>query len=215
MIVSENVQMYLVKLAILKEESDKPLINLSALADELDVQTVSANQMIHKLEDLGLVEYQPYKGVSLTENGNHQAMDILRHRRLWEVFLVNKLGYNSETAENLACRIEHVTTESIDNRLAAFLEYPNLSPMGKQIPPKDFKLKLDDSTPLSSLSIGQKAVVFKLPEDKASVSFLHEAGLTVGSNLKVLASNQNNMLIETNKNKFHLAESLCKEIKVH
>lgn len=215
MTVSENVQMYLVKLAILREDSDDPLINLSALATELEVQTVSANQMIHKLEELSLVEYQPYKGVSLTERGNQQAMDILRHRRLWEVFLVKKLGFNSETAEELACRIEHVTTESIDDRLAAFLEYPNLSPMGKQIPPKDFKLKLDDSTPLSSLTIGQEAVVFKLPEDTNSVSFLHEAGLAAGSKLKVLASNQNNMLIETNKNKIHLAESLCKEIKVH
>ena len=140
--VSENIQMYLVKLAILSESCVDSQINISSLADSLEVQVVSANQMVHKLDELGLVEYQPYKGVSLTDEGYLQAMSILRHRMLWEVFLVNNLGFNSDVAEELACRIEHVTTEEIDDRLAAFLDHPNVSPMGKLIPSKKIKFDL-------------------------------------------------------------------------
>ena len=212
--VSENIQMYLVKLAILSENSVDPLINISSLADALEVQAVSVNQMVHKLDELGLVEYQPYKGVSLTDEGNHQAISILRHRRLWEVFLVNTLGFNSDVAEELACRIEHVTTEEIDDRLAAFLDHPNISPMGKRIPPKDKKFELEKSHPLTSLSAGQEAIVLKLPDDSTIAKYFQDVGLHSGSKVKVLATSQNGtMLIESEKNKFHLAKSICSEIK--
>ena len=213
--VSENIQMYLVKLAILSESSGDPLVNISSLAEALEVQTVSVNQMVHKLDELGLVEYQPYKGVSLTSKGFLQAMNILRHRRLWEVFLVNNLGFETDTAGELACRIEHVTTEEIDDRLAAFLEHPNLSPLGKQIPPKDSTQKIVKTKPLSTLSAGQEAVIVELPSDQMSARYFQDAGLHSGSKVKVLATSQNGtQLIESNSNKIHLADSLCAEIKI-
>jgi DtxR family Mn-dependent transcriptional regulator len=214
--VSENIQMYLVKLAILSEYNVDSLINISSLADALEVQAVSVNQMIHKLDELGLVKYQPYKGVSLTDEGNHQAMSILRHRRLWEVFLVNNLGFKSDAAEELACRIEHVTTEEIDDRLAAFLDHPNISPMGNKIPPKDIKFDLEKSQPLTSLSAGQEAIILKLPDDLTLAKYFQDTGLHSGSNIKVLATSQNGtMLIESGENKIHLAKSICAEIKTH
>ena len=213
--VSENIQMYLVKLALLGDSSGDPLVNISSLAKSLEVQTVSVNQMVHKLDELGLVTYQPYKGVSLTEKGVQQALNILRHRRLWEVFLVNKLGFDTCAAEELACRIEHVTTEEIDDRLAAFLEHPNLSPLGKHIPPKDSILEITKSKPLSSLSAGQEAVIVELADDPTSAKYFQDSGLHSGSKVKVLASNQDGaLLIETENKKINLASSLCTEIKV-
>jgi DtxR family Mn-dependent transcriptional regulator len=215
MVVSENIQMYMVKLLLLSESSGEPLVNISSLADSLEVQTVSANQMVHKLDELGLVEYQPYKGVSLTEEGHHQAVNILRHRRLWEVFLVNNLGFDSDTAEELACRIEHVTTDEIDDRLAAFLNHPNLSPMGKIIPGKDTKHDLENAQPLSTLSTGQNAVIVELPDDSTSARYFQDSGLYSGSKIKVLATSENGtVLVETENNKIHLADSLCAEIKI-
>ena len=212
--ISENIQMYLVELAILNESSDDSLITLSSLAEALEVQPVSVNQMIHKLDESGLVEYKPYKGVSLTIDGHDKAMNILRHRRLWEVFLVKNLGFDSDLAEELACRIEHVTTEEIGNRLSAFLKHPNLSPLGKLIPSKDIKFELEKSLPLSSLSVGQEVVVLELPDDQLSMKFFQDAGLHSGSIVKILATDQGrNMLIETNNTKIHLADSLCTKIK--
>ncbi len=211
---SESIQMYLVELAILNESSGDSLINLTSLAEALDVQPVSVNQMIHKLEESGVVEYQPYKGVSLTVKGNNQAMNILRHRRLWEVFLVNNLGFEPKLAEDLACKIEHDTSEEIGNRLAVFLNHPNLSPLGKLIPSRELKMDLERSQPLSSFSAGQEAVIIKIPEDQISARYFQDAGLHSGSKIKILAVNQNgSMLIETDNNKIQLAGSLCAEIK--
>ena len=212
--VSENIQMYLVELAILSEEDSDHLINLSLLADALDVQTVSVNQMVHKLDELGLVKYQPYKGVSLTKEGYKQATNILRHRRLWEVFLVKNLGFESGTAEELACRIEHATTDEIDNRLAAFLKHPNLSPMGKPIPSKDTKYDLVQTLPLSALSAGQEAVIHSLPNNPTSARYFQDVDIHCGSKVKVLATSQNGtILIEVKNNKIHLADSISSKIK--
>lgn len=212
--VSENIQMYLVELAILNEDSKDSLINLSKLAEVLKVQTVSVNQMIHKLDELGLVSYQPYKGVSLTEIGHQQAMDIIRHRRLWEVFFVSNLGFEPASAEEIACQIEHITTEEIDDRLSAFLDHPKISPLGKTIPSRETNFKLDGSIPLSNLSVGEEATVLSLSEDKDSTSFFHDANLFAGSIVKILSISENsNVLIEVDNKKIHLAHDLCAEIK--
>jgi DtxR family Mn-dependent transcriptional regulator len=108
--MSESEEMYLVTLARLNEAEGKDPTPVSRLAEELAVLPVSVNQMIHKLEESGLVKYTQYKGVTLTETGIRQANNILRSRRLWEVFLVERLHYIPDEAESLACRLEHAVS---------------------------------------------------------------------------------------------------------
>ena len=90
--MSESEEMYLVSISRANEKMDGP-VPLTRLASELDVQPVSVNQMVKKLEEAGKVIYVPYKGGSLSAKGKKQALHILRHRRLWEVFLVEKLHF--------------------------------------------------------------------------------------------------------------------------
>ena len=132
--MSESEEMYLVTIARLNESGDNLPVPVSQLAAELNVLPVSANQMIRKLEETGWVCYTPYKGVSLTEEGAALALQILRHRRLWEVFLVEKLKIPVAEAAELACRLEHFLPVDAAERLAIYLGNPGISPTGSPIP---------------------------------------------------------------------------------
>ena len=107
--MGSGVEMYLVVIYMILSDNENSRLPISRLAERLQVQPVSANQMIKKLAKDGFVEYVPYKGVCLTEKGKKRAASIVRHRRLWEVFLVRELGMTLEDADALACDMEHIT----------------------------------------------------------------------------------------------------------
>ena len=154
-ILSESEEMYLVSIARLVESGVEPPVSISLLAHEMEIASVSANQMVRKLEECELVRYYPYKGVSLTEYGEAAALRVLRHRRLWEVFLVENLQFSPAEAEHQACRLEHVFPDEAVERLAGFLGQPRLSPQGKTIPEPDDPANLDSGIRLSQLPAGQ------------------------------------------------------------
>lgn len=152
---SESEQMYLVTIAMIAEELGEFPVPVSQIAEWLQVTPISANQMIHRLEEIGLVSYRPYKGVALTSKGQQCANHILRFRRLWETFLVKHLQYGTEQAEGLACRLEHAIPVETADRLEAFLEWPRLSPRGKTIPKGDRTASLGKGTNLKNLLTGE------------------------------------------------------------
>ena len=129
---SDSVEMYLVTIAMSRE--DEQPVPLSLLAQELSISPVSVNEMCRKLMERGLVDYRPYEGVTLTSEGSTLACQVLCRRRLWEVFLVEKLGLGVKEAEAMADQLEHATPDRLIERLAAFLEYPTLSPQNQPIP---------------------------------------------------------------------------------
>lgn len=127
--------MYLLRTAELAESSPDAVVPVPALAEQLGISPVSTNQMCRKLQDQGLMRYRPYRGVTLTEAGQAVADRVIRRRRLWEVFLVDQLGLSLPEAEDAACRLEHVTSTELAERLAAFLKQPQSCPHQKPIPP--------------------------------------------------------------------------------
>ena len=137
--MSESEQMYLITTAMLIEDGMEQPVPLPALAQARSIMPASVNQMVRKLADEGLVTYIPYKGIVLTPAGTNIATRILRYRRLWEVFLVKKLKLALASADQLACRLEHLTTDEVADRLSDYLGDPQLSPQGKPIPrsPRD------------------------------------------------------------------------------
>ena len=190
--MTESAEMYLLRIALLSQGNEP--VPISQLAETLDVSPISANQMCRKLENKGLVVYQPYKGVVLTDRGATIAQKVLRKRRLWEVFLSEKLGIAPEIAEEMACRFEHVTPESLSEKLADFLGDPALSPQMQPIPPRENEAPRD-SRPLLSLGVGQRARVVKLPSDDATAAFLRMQHITPGAELKLLAIAQNRAVL--------------------
>jgi DtxR family Mn-dependent transcriptional regulator len=131
---TESEEMYLITVARAIEDGGEPPIPVSTIAQRLGVSSVSANQMIKKLEAESLVSYVPYRGVDLTEDGARLANVVLRSRRLWGVFLVEHLGLTAQRADEVACEMEHVTPEEVADRLSDFLGGPSIGPQGKAIP---------------------------------------------------------------------------------
>jgi DtxR family Mn-dependent transcriptional regulator len=136
-LTTESEEMYLITIARAMEDGEVPPVAVSTVAKALGVSSVSANQMIKKLETLGLLAYVPYKGVSLTPDGETLANSVLRSRRLWGFFLSEHLGLSPERADEVACEMEHITPGFVADRLAAFLGEPEFGPTGKPIPAHD------------------------------------------------------------------------------
>ena len=186
--MSESEEMYLVVIARANENGQDP-VPLAQVASDLHVQPVSANQMIKKLEEAGKVCYTPYKGVELTSSGRTEAARILRHRRLWEVFLAENLGFAPEQADEIACRLEHVVTEDVAERLSAFLGSPRTSPQGKSIPNLSTSdpTGLDQGAPLVKVAAGEQVTVAAIHSSGIEKSFLQQAGIAPGRSLDMLA----------------------------
>jgi DtxR family Mn-dependent transcriptional regulator len=212
---TENAEMYLVTMALLEEQGTPIPIPLPQLAEALDVQVVSVNQMVRKLEEEGLVSYKPYKGVSFSETGAAHARSFLRSRRLWETFFVEHLGYSPAEADALACRMEHVTEEGMTERLSRFLDDPLRSPTGRVIPKKDIPSEEAGSLPLNQLRVGQEAKVIELKTPSVTASYLEANGLTIGSKVRVQAISSDQLwLISVGADSLSLEDSLANQIFV-
>ncbi|MEJ2484240.1 MAG: metal-dependent transcriptional regulator [Anaerolineales bacterium] len=212
---SENAEMYLVSLALIEESGQETPIPIPRLAEVLDVQTVSANQMIRKLEEEGLVTYQPYKGVSFTDAGSQAAHSIIRNRRLWEVFFVDKLNFTPSQADELACRMEHITEPEVAARLTEFLGHPITSPAGKHIPSLGGLPSPIIGKPLNSLQPGNDAEILQINVDTVTSAFLNSEILKPGSQVTMLAVSSNgSVLVSIGEHKLSLAPEIASQILV-
>lgn len=211
--MSESEQMYLLTLAMLVEDGVAPPVPLTALAHARSIQPVSVNQMVRKLADADLVTYTPYKGVALTDSGQAIARRMLRYRRLWEVFLVEKLSMPAGEADLLACRFEHLTSDDVAARLAHFLGDPQMSPQGKLIPRQDTAPNLGAAMPLSELPLDEPAQVERIGVEDAARMFLAAAGLRIGSRVAVLAAGPGGaLLLDIGGHTTRLAAGLAQQI---
>ena len=215
-IPTESEQMYLVSMARLAEVIHECPIPVSQVAELLGVTSISANQMIHHLEEMGLVTYAPYKGVEFTEEGWQSAAKILKIRRLWEVFLVEKLQYDPQEAETLACRLEHAISDETAQRLAEFLGWPSVSPQGKPIPNSDTTGILQPGSPLNNLPANSYAVVTTIQLGDEVLNYFEQSGIHIGSEISVLASQEDGpCLIKTEVGKtVNVSAELAKSIWV-
>ncbi len=209
---SENVQMYLV--TILRSREGGSPVSLPELAEELSISTASVNEMCRKLEEQNLLHYRPYAGVSLTSNGERLAKLILRKHRLWEVFLVNRLGYDYELAHQTACLLEHATPPHLADCLETYLDKPLVNPRGEPIPYIGEDMDLVSEMPLSLLSPGEEAVVIHLEGDRAVTSFLQANEIRPGSHALVMASGRESMLVKVNANQTMIARDIAEGIHV-
>lgn len=125
----------------------------SALANHLEVAPASATNMVKKLADLGLVDYTRYQGIELTEAGRKVALEVLRHHRLLELYLHNKLNLPWERVHDEAEKLEHVISETLEDAIAAALGDPTVDPHGDPIPAKDGTVEAVHGIPLTAASL--------------------------------------------------------------
>ncbi|CAG0983437.1 Diphtheria toxin repressor [Anaerolineales bacterium] len=208
--MSESEEMYLVTLAMLAEAGTELPTPVSELANRLGIQPVSVNQMVRKLEETSLVVYTPYKGIALTPEGQSRALRILRHRRLWEVFLVENLRVLPDEADELACRLEHILPSDAAERLAGFLGNPMISPQRKPIPKLTANESLSSDILLSQLKINQQSQITKIDADSAVQNFLSTEGLKAGVTVTVIGiGNAGAILVSADGCSVYLAKNVA------
>lgn len=115
----------------------QPRIGTNALADRVQTKASSATDMLQRLAEKGLVDYERYKGVALTDAGRIAAAAVVRRHRLWEVFLAETLGFGWNEVHDLAEELEHVQSPELIHRLDRFLGTPTHDPHGDPIPQAD------------------------------------------------------------------------------
>jgi DtxR family Mn-dependent transcriptional regulator len=156
------------------------------VAERLSIAPPSVTNMFVRLQEMGLAEYERYRGASLTERGREEALRLVRRHRLIETFLLEHLGYSWEEVHEEAERLEHAVSDGFTERLAEFLDHPGHDPHGGPIPTADGTLEPDDSFPLSEAPVGGRVRIFKVSDESSPVlDYLGERGLVPGRLLSV------------------------------
>lgn len=191
-------------------------VSTQDLADEIEVKPASVTGMLKKLSELGLVEYEAYKGVRLTQAGYKVALEVLRHHRLIEAYLHQALGYGWEEVHAEAEKLEHHISEAFERRIAEWLGHPTHDPHGDVIP--TLELTLPSGTPtrrLAALEGGEYGMVARVAtQDQDALNLFAHLGLKPGSQLKVLEHTEAGTRIQVGSERYLLPASLVQAVWV-
>jgi DtxR family Mn-dependent transcriptional regulator len=171
--------------AIYTLESRGGAASTTALAALLEVRPASVSGMLRKLSELGLVEHERYRGVRLTERGRRVALEVIRHHRLVELFLVESLGMTWDEVHAEAEVLEHALSEELEELIAAKLGNPTVDPHGEPIPSRE--LKLAETSALTELEPGDTATFVRISDaEPEMLRFLGERGIVPGTKLELV-----------------------------
>jgi DtxR family transcriptional regulator, Mn-dependent transcriptional regulator len=162
-------------------------VSTNALAERLGVTAASASGMVKRLGELGLVEHRPYRGVSLTDEGRRVALEVMRHHRLLELYLVQTLGVPWDRVHEEAEVLEHVLSEDLEELIAAKLGDPTHDPHGDPIPSRELTIDEGETESLQSLRTGARGVFTRISDsDPEMLRFLAERGIAPGDEFEVI-----------------------------
>ena len=198
----QAIEDYLKTIYMLEQEESP--VSTSRIAAARDVKAGSATSMIQRLHKFNLVEYRKHYGVTLTDAGREIALEVLRHHRLVELYLMEALGFSWDEVHEQADVLEHVISEKLEERMAAVLNYPEFDPHGDPIPSKEGVMAVVNNRPLATLKTGETAVVSRVPDDTDGNLLRHlaELGLVPGTAFTVtgIASIEGPMMLDINGN---------------
>jgi DtxR family transcriptional regulator, Mn-dependent transcriptional regulator len=184
---SEAIEDYLKAIYALSRRSPGPVSN-GALAERLGVTPATATSMVKRLDALGLVRRQPYKGVRLTAEGERAALGVIRHHRLLESYLSEALGMPWDRVHAEAEVLEHYISEELEALIADKLGNPSRDPHGDPIPGPDLSPPGEEGRPLVELEPGESATFSRVSDsDPAMLRYLEQRGITPGVLLSVVS----------------------------
>jgi len=168
--------------AIYRNLDDAGEIKPNLLASKLDISNAAVTDMLRKLSRDGFVDYQKYKSIKLTIEGESYAKNMLRRHRIWEVFLHQTLGMPWDKVHDEAEKLEHSSSNGLINLLEEFLEYPEVDPHGYPIPDKNGKIKKGKTViAINELNENDSAKVIRVNDDvKNLLSYVTKIGIALG-----------------------------------
>jgi DtxR family transcriptional regulator, Mn-dependent transcriptional regulator len=177
--------------ALYQLHGDQRPVPTRDLAQRLGISSPSVSEMVTRLSAQGLVEHDRYRGQQLTREGRKVALELIRHHRLLEMFLVQVLGYSWDEVHDEAERLEHVISERMEQRIFELLGRPELDPHGHAIPTLGGKIRPLSDRPLSECGVGEKVVVQGVSdEDPGRLRELERRGLLPGTRIEIVAESK-------------------------
>jgi DtxR family Mn-dependent transcriptional regulator len=160
-------------------------VTTGGLAARLGVAPASVSGMVVRLHRLGLLAHVPYHGVSLTAEGNRQALRLVRRHRLLETFLVERLGYAWDEVHAEAEVLEHAVSDRFIDRLSRLLGEPTHDPHGDPIPTAGGAIPPTPDQPLTAAADGTRFRVHRLhTQDPEALARLDRLGLKPGVDVR-------------------------------
>jgi len=196
-------------------EMDNDAVSTNSIADYLDMKPSSVTDMLKKLAEKKYINYEKYKGTSLTKKGRLVALSIIRKHRLWETFLVEKLGFGWDQVHIIAEQLEHIKSEELIENLDDFLGNPKYDPHGDPIPSKDGKIEKMNQKLLVELKADQKGIITGVKKGTTSLlNYLDKEKIKLGDSVKVIEILEfdGTYIVEINKRKITFSEKICQNL---
>jgi DtxR family transcriptional regulator, Mn-dependent transcriptional regulator len=183
--LSASIQDYTKEIYALRTRDGQ--VRTSMLAERLGVSAPSVSGMIRTLVDRGLVAHEPYRGITLTPEGERVALGVIRHHRLLELFLAESLGVPWSRVHEEAEQLEHAISEELEEQIAARLGDPSLNPYGEPIPSREGAIKEVGGSRLTDLDAGQMGIFVEIPHAEPGVlGLLEERGIRIGDRIELI-----------------------------
>lgn len=195
----ENYLKALLQLTL--EQSPKTEAGTNELAAHLGVKPATANDMLKKLKEKKLINYEKYGKSSLTAQGRKSAIEVVRKHRLWETFLYEKLGFTWDEVHEVAEQLEHIQSQKLIDRLDKLLNYPSFDPHGDIIPTAAGDMKMPVKKTLNEEEVGHNCKMIGVKDNSAAfLQYVDKVGLSMHNHIKVLARQTYDELIEIEVN---------------
>lgn len=201
--------------SLIHSKGKKPSTN--SIAELMETKASSVTDMLKRLNEKQLVDYQKYKAVKLTEEGKKVAISIIRKHRLWEYFLVEKLNFGWDEVHDVAEQLEHIQSVKLTNELDAFLEYPEFDPHGDPIPNSEGKFPNRKNQTLAESSVKNEVIITGVEDHSSNfLNYLTQLNIQLGTKIKVLDrfSFDNSVEIQINDTKHTLSEKVTKNLYI-
>ena len=162
-------------------------VSTNGVAEMLNTKPASVSDMLKRLSQKQLIDYEKYQGVQISEKGKKAALRIIRKHRLWEVFLVDKLSFNWDEVHEVAEQLEHIHSPLLIERLDEFLNHPQYDPHGDPIPDANGKMPEKAKVPLNEMKKGSHGKVANVNDSSPEfLQYLDKLGIFIGAEIEVI-----------------------------
>jgi DtxR family Mn-dependent transcriptional regulator len=177
---------YLKAIYHLSDSGSKAVLT-NELADAVNTKAASVTDMVKKLSAKQLISYEKYYGMNITPKGKTEALLVIRKHRLWETFLVQKLGFAWDEVHEVAEQLEHIHSTRLTDKLDEFLGFPKIDPHGDPIPDNKGRLKVLPQVCLDQVSQGYQGTIITVKDsDSKLLKYLDKIGAKPGTKLKII-----------------------------
>jgi DtxR family transcriptional regulator, Mn-dependent transcriptional regulator len=215
--LTQSEENYLKAIFTLSQDAEGA-ISTNDLAEKMLTKASSVTDMLKKLCEKGLLEYQKYQGCDLTNDGKSHALAIIRKHRLWETFLVDKLSFGWDEVHEIAEQLEHIQSTELTDRLDEFLGFPKVDPHGEPIPGKDGRIEsVSNRILLSEAVVGMKAIVMGVEDDQTEfLQYLNKISLHLGTHIDILEklSFDGSIIVLMNDKEVQFSITIAKQISI-